>query len=294
MTHTKTISLILILFLPFTLFGCSQEANKDTLKTKSPKSLKTEYEEQTPVDLHFDEYSIIFGFSDETGKNILAISDTLPEPGIYKKTIVDNGDLIPLKFVEQKTGVEDKDYQLTYYNFSNCGGYLFECSDGIVNYKKSVVMLSDKFLSNRKYIKNVSKEKNPLGADVLEQIKILKHKEIKNSFPLVKIDNNRSLYIVNFEIVNDTAMFSFVLVSPNKLVTKDNIAEFDPYGTWRVDDGGVVNPEMFDILAVFESKFGIEIAINWIGAEGDYIEYLIENGNQLEMGKNEYRYTLPN
>src|SRR3972149_11779035 len=110
MTHTKTISLILILFLPFTLFGCSQEANKDTLKTKSPKSLKTEYEEQTPVDLHFDEYSIIFGFSDETGKNILAISDTLPEPGIYKKTIVDNGDLIPIDFVKQKTGVEDKDY----------------------------------------------------------------------------------------------------------------------------------------------------------------------------------------
>lgn len=256
--------------------------------------MKAEYGEQPSVDLNFDEYSIIFGFSDEAGKNILAISDTLPEPGIYKKTIADNGALIPLKYVEQKNGVEDKDFQLTYYNFSNCGGYLFECNDGKVDYKKSIVMLSDRFLSTRKYIQNTSKENNPLGSEVLEKLKELKHKEVKSSFPLVKIDNNNSLYLVNFEIVNDTAMFSFVLVSPDKIVTKDNIAEFDPYGTWRVDDGGIVKPEMFDILAVFESKLGIEVAINWIGAEGDYVEYLIENGNQLEMGKNEYRYTMPN
>ena len=59
-------------------------------------------------------------------------------------------------------------------------------------------------------------------------------------------------------------------------------------------DKGYVKPEMFDVLAVFESKYGIEFAIDWIGSEGDYIEYIIENGNTLEMVKNEYRYTLPN
>ncbi len=191
-------------------------------------------------------------------------------------------------------GDEGKDFQQVYGNFVNCSGYLFETSDHKVDYKNVNILMTDNFLKGRKYIKNVKPKKKTLDKSILDSLESQRGKKIKNSFPIAQIDNRGSLYAVNYELSGDTALFSFVFVSSGNLLIKDNYGEYDPGGTWRAGDNGYVKPEMFEVLAAFQGKDGIEFAIDWKGSEGDYIEYIVENGNLLEMVKNEYRYTLPN
>lgn len=289
MIINKLFSFFLIFFIPLALFACNDYLKPDSLKKS--KSSKTAATEEKLMDIDFDEYSIIFGFSDTNGKDILAISDTLPDPKVYTKTISLEGKIIPVSFINQKKTVEGKDAQQTYNNFTNCGGYLFQTGSGKVDYQKVAVLMTKKFLSERKFIAGILPLTKKLDSNTLKRIEDIKHRKVKNSFPLAKINNDGSLYLVNFEIVNDTAMFSLVLIKENKFLFKDNIADYVSEGTWRVGDAGLVKPDAFQILAAFESKYGVEFAINWLGGEGDYIEYLIENGNTLQAGKNEYRYT---
>jgi hypothetical protein len=257
-------------------------------------ALKTNQSNQQLAQVNFDEYSIVFAFSNTNGKDILAISDTLPDPKLYTHTISEEGKIIPVTYKNKKVGDEGKDFQQVYGNFVNCSGYLFETSDHKVDYKNVNILMTDNFLKGRKYIKNVKPKKKTLDKSILDSLESQRGKKIKNSFPIAQIDNRGSLYAVNYELSGDTALFSFVFVSSGNLLIKDNYGEYDPGGTWRVGDNGYVKPEMFEVLAAFQGQDGIEFAIDWKGSEGDYIEYIVENGNLLEMVKNEYRYTLPN
>lgn len=291
--------LALCLLLPFSLFGCAKDSNpraeKSTLRKEGRMNTQRTNNPAKPfAQLGFDEYSIIFAFSDTNGKDILAISDTLPDPQIYTHTISEEGKIIPVKYQGKKTGDEEKDFQQVYGNFENCGGYLFRATGGRVDYKKVNVLLTDNFLKERKYIKNLLPEKKNIDKAILDSLETSRQKKVKSSFPVAKIDGEGILYAVNYELAGDTAMFSFVFVSRHGLIIKDNYGEYDPGGTWRAGDNGYVKPGMFEVLAAFMGKNGIEIAIDWKGSEGDYIEYLLENGDTLEMVKNEYRYTLPN
>jgi len=299
MPGNKKLIIIISVLISTSLLGCSSELKQGPVKKPSSKEdnntkPQTKYKQETSVQLEFDEYSIVFGFSSTNGIEILAISDTLPDPVLYTHTISIDNKLIPLLYKGEKSGDEEKEFQQVYSNFANCGGYLFETGLGKVDYKKVNILLTDKFLEGRKYICDFSQGKDQLDKDILLMLEETNGKKVKNSFLIIKVDKKGSLFAVNYEISNDSTMFSFVFVEPNKLVIKDNFGEYDPAGTWRFGDKGYVKPDMFDVLAVFESKYGIEFAIDWIGSEGDYIEYLIENGNVLEMTKNEYRYTLPN
>lgn len=291
--------LIICILIPFSIQGCANDLKPGTVK-KTPRikakdnTSKVIYSNKPQVQINFDEYSIVFAFSDTNGENILAISDTLPDPELYKHTISAEGRIIPVTYKEKKTGDENKDFQQVYSNFTNCGGYLFATGKNKVDYRKVNVLMTDDFLKERKYIADLKPEKRQIDKSILDTLASQRGKKVKNSFPIIRIDNKGSLYAVNYELANDSAMFSFVFVSPRGLVVKDNFGEYDPGGTWRVGDKGYVKAEMFEVLAAFESKYGIEFAIDWKGSEGDYIEYLIENGNTLEMVKNEYRYTLPN
>ena len=291
--------LITSLLFSLSIQGCSKGLKPDKVKNisridRNKNVSKNNYSDQQLTQISFDEYSIIFAFSDTNGKDILAISDTLPDPKLYTHTISEEGKIIPVTYRGKKSGDEEKDFQQVYSNFTNCSGYLFETGNQKVGYKNVNILMTDDFLKERKYIKNLKPENKFLDKNILDSLESQMGRKIKNSFPIAKIDNRGSLYAVNYELSGDTALFSFVFVTSGNLLIKDNYGEYDPGGTWRAGDNGYVKPGMFEVLAAFQGKDGIEFAIDWKGSEGDYIEYLVENGNVLEMAKNEYRYTLPN
>lgn len=289
MRNTKSfylLTIFLISFLPSVIYSCQSEGTSDTSGTN-------EYLTKRPVQIDFDKDSIIFSFSDTDGQNILTIDDSLPDPNIYTKTISTDGSLIPVTFTTKKRGTKGKDFRKTYYNFSNCGGYLFKCKNKKVDFDRTNLLISNKFLLNRKFLGIPSPETKPLNKVIADTLQEIKHRKIKSSFPLVKLGKDATLYIVNFEVVNDTAMYSLVLVKPNKLAFQDNYAKYEPDGTWRVDDGGIIDPSAFQVLAQFSSEHRIEFVLDWIGTEGYFTQYIIENGNQLEMVKNGYRYAAP-
>ena len=144
MLKHATLILVISLLVPFTIWGCSSDIKPDGVRktarkiNKEPPVSAKNYVVEPSVQLEFDEYGIIFAFSNTAGKNILAISDTLPDPNLYTHTISEDGKLIPVTFVEKKTGIPDKEFQQVYSNFSNCGGYLFKTGESKTDYKRNI------------------------------------------------------------------------------------------------------------------------------------------------------------
>ncbi|MGA7837261.1 MAG: hypothetical protein WB996_04800, partial [Ignavibacteriaceae bacterium] len=140
--------LIISLLISFTVQGCTKELKPEKLKKASrvdrnKNASKKDYSEQQLTQINFDEYSIIFAFSDTEGKEILAISDTLPDPTLYTHTISEEGKIVPVTYNGKKPGDEEKYFQQVYNNFANCSGYLFETGNQKVDYKNVNILMTD-------------------------------------------------------------------------------------------------------------------------------------------------------
>ncbi len=103
---------------------------------------------------------------------------------------------------------------------------------------------------------------------------------MKDAWGLGRLAPDREFFLVLFERKDDTALFSIVMARPSKLVFLDFPGSYKDEGSvWRVDDGGEVDPQFFDMVLAFESGQGVEFMYSWRGAEGDSIGLVKEAGD---------------
>jgi hypothetical protein len=67
----------------------------------------------------------------------------------------------------------------------------------------------------------------------------------------------------------------------------------DESSVWRVDDGGVFDPGVFDILFVIEGPQGVELGVEWVGAEGVNVRLLQADGTKFRERVAAYFYHAP-
>jgi hypothetical protein len=62
---------------------------------------------------------------------------------------------------------------------------------------------------------------------------------------------------------------------------------------WRVDDGGKFKPNSIRVLFAFEHGSAIELGIEWLGAEGTVLHYLVPKYGKLFKYITESWYQAP-
>ena len=115
---------------------------------------------------------------------------------------------------------------------------------------------------------------------------------VKDTWSLIKVSERGEFYLVLFERKGKKALACITYVASDKLVLMDYYGEDRGNSTWRVDDEGKITPEMFKMIAVFETKDGIEFVVQGYGAEGINIYYQQEIGNIFFPVIHDYRYIL--
>ena len=237
-----------------------------------------------------DSVDVSFGFADSSGQYLLVSEINLLSKYSYY-VVISSGKIFKLDFVEERGEKKQSTGRQTAGNFNNSGGYLFHSPYIKLDPDKTYLIANSDYLSQHTRLSIEPVPYLPLNSDKVEQIEEVKGKQIKSSWQIGKTDDGIILALVLFQPVKDTAFASLVLMENDLSVFDDYPGNLkDEYSVWRVDDNGEFNPQSINVIALFHSPDGYEIARTWAGEEGENSVYLIQKENVFKPIIEYYRY----
>jgi len=237
-----------------------------------------------------DSVNISFGFADSSGQHLLASEiNQLTKDSYY--VVISSGKIFKLDFIEEREEKEGSTGRQTTGNFNNSGGFLFKSLYIKLNPGKTYLIADSDYLSQHSRLSIEPIPYLPLNSDRIKQIEEAKGKPIKSSWQLGRTDDGIILALVLFQPGKDTALTSLVLMKNDLSVFEDYPGDLkDEYSVWRVDDNGEFNPQSINVIALFHSPDGYEIARTWAGKEGENSVYLVQKENIFKPIIEYYRY----
>ncbi|MET3850961.1 hypothetical protein [Paenibacillus sp. OAE614] len=132
-----------------------------------------------------------------------------------------------------------------------------------------------------------------LPEEATARIKQAKGRNIHSQGLIGQIDPDVQLGIVQYDKDGGKPLASLVLITPDTLLFRDFEGTDDPSSTWRVDDGGQMDPQLFYVLFVTRSGPGYTLGYEWWGAEGSNLAVLQQDGGAFRVVQEGGRYTAP-
>lgn len=237
-----------------------------------------------------DSVDISFGFADSSGGFLLADKiNPLLKNSYY--AVVSSGKIFKLDFLEEREEQIESTGRQTANNFNNSGGFLFKSLYIKLDPDKTYLIADSNYLSRHSRLSIEPVSYTPLASGNIEQIEKVKGKPVKSSWQIGKTDDGITLALVLFQPEKDTALACLVLIKNHLSVFEDYPGNLkDEYSVWREDDGGEFNPQSINVIALFRSPDGYEIARSWAGEEGENSVFLIQDGNEFKPVIEYYRY----
>ena len=239
-----------------------------------------------------DSGDVSFGFSDSTGSFLLADKmNPLSKYSYY--TVISSGKIFKLDFINEQQEKKESTGRQTAGNFYNSGGFLFKSPYIKLNSDKTYLIADSSYLSDHIRVSIEPVSYMPLAPNNIKQIESVKRKRVKSSWQIGKTDDGVTIALVLFQPGKDTALACLVLMKNDLSVFEDYPGNLkDEYSVWRVDDGGEFDPQAVNVIALFYSSDGYEIARTWAGEEGENSVFLVQKGNFFKPVINYYRYWM--
>lgn len=240
-----------------------------------------------------------FAYADRTGTRLLGPAD-LPNPTGIARALCPGNDLRPVRFIAVQKGDEKRDSgrQLA-ENFDFEAGTVFRVEGGEIPENNACLLAPKTYLDPRPRtpltrLYATPDERGGCGEELRKRIGAAHRRAVTACWPLARLEKREGVYAVVFERRGKEALAALVLDADQHLRFMDypGNAE-DESSVWRVDDGGEFDPGAFDILFALRGPQGIEIGVEWRGAEGASLRVLRADGDQLREVVEDYFYRSP-
>lgn len=238
-----------------------------------------------------------FAFADRTGERLITIdgeqSSNHSTP--YELAIGDSGTVLKVAFQYAQQADSENDGRATMYNFDHLAGNVYAVIEGTAKPNETYFLLSDENGTADSVLPVNSSEKGRAADDrTVTAIEAAKQRAVVQTELVASIGEDSHLFLAEFERQGDDMLASLVLQKNGELLFHDFPAEYDPGSTWRVDDGGTISAEYFDVMFAGIGENGPIVAITWKGFEGENGFILAQDGGELkETGIQAARYTAP-
>jgi hypothetical protein len=215
--------------------------------------------------------AVAFAFPNEQGTRLLATGE-IARPDALRVALCAGGQQVPVQFEGiQAEGRSSTGRQIP-QNFSNAAGALFRVVGGTVNGGATCVLADEAFLAGATVVPlkrppqtaRCSKAKYP-------QFQSEKNRPVVGCWPIAESTGGIQVAILEFSRRLNQALASLVVADGEQRMYIDYAADFRGPGTdlWRVDDGGEIHAEHFDVVFLLKRGSTYLLAIDWAGAEGD-------------------------
>lgn len=231
-----------------------------------------------------DKLGRLFGFTNESGGLIL-MPGGLPEAANMadvNRAVGENGNILTIKYLKEQKRNENDNGRFTAQNFDNLEGYVFEIIQGAAKGNETYYLVNEGELNTKAVLKSREGDHSEIDTAARAEIEKVKSRKIRSSWEIGKIDPDKTIYLILFEREGEDMLASIVMKAPDKIVFKDYPAKYDASSTWRVDDGGTVYPNMFNILFAAKTENGMLLGLKWTAFEGENTVLLRENDGVFE------------
>ncbi|MCK7580209.1 MAG: hypothetical protein MZV65_34175 [Chromatiales bacterium] len=184
-------------------------------------------------------------------------------------------------------------------NFARQAGQLLSLTDGEVSGDDICLLAPPEFFRAREplpYEPLLAREDqgDECSAPLRGRIAEARKRPLAGCWPVAVIGDEDGAYVVLFERRGPDSLAALVLDRGGRLAFRDYPGNAqDESSVWRVDDGGVFDPGAFDILFVIEGPQGVELGVEWAGAEGANVALLQADGALLRERLAAYFYRAP-
>lgn len=199
--------------------------------------------------------------------------------------------MLQLTYAGFQEGTAQDTGRFTADNFDNIPGWRYTVTEGAPGSGKTYYAAPENALEPA-LLETRPGDGRPLEETAAAELEAEKGRAIQNSWLLAGLGEGAGFYLVLFEPEGEDLLASVVVSGPEGLLSKDYPAQLNGGSAWRVDDGGTMDPSLFQLMFAAEDAQGLALGVSWLGAEGESTVILRQNGLALEeTGPSLYRYT---
>lgn len=238
----------------------------------------------------------VFAFANDKGQKLLADPETAVFAGDEPLIAIGHaGEMLTVRYSGKQQATSEDDGRQTVHNFNNQAGQLYEVTEGAAEPNETYFIIPESQFPAEALL-TIQRVDPQHGADKeeLQEIKESKGREVKQAWPLIELPDGKSVYLVQFVRQGDDMLASLAVKDGDTWLYHDYPATYDPYSTWRVDDGGEVRPELFTFLFAAKSTSGLVLGVQWMGPEGENVSLLTVTDQAIsDLGLSYGRYMSP-
>jgi hypothetical protein len=231
-----------------------------------------------------------FGLSNAKGDQVILLNNDENIPR-QLNAILPSGENCLLTFVEKRTRKPEDTGRQTAKNFDNLGGVVFQTPKECLTGDQTVVLIDPAHLDKHTPVPVKPNDLSPVESADISRIEAARKLKVQSSWNLASLGPDATIALVQFLPQRNKNIAGLVLITKKQIVFEDYRGNTkNNNSVWRVDDGGILNPAAFQILAAFRAPSGIELIRAWAGFEGESAALLREEGAKFLTVLTQYRY----
>lgn len=228
--------------------------------------------------------ALAFSFPNEQGTSLLA-TGAIAKPEILRVALCSSGQQVSVQFERrQPEGAKTTGRQAP-QNFSQTAGAVFRIVGGKVGADATCVLADESVLEGATV---VPLKRPPSSARCAKaaypQFQADKDRPVVGCWPIADSSSGLQVAILEFSRRLTRALASLVVIDGDRRTYIDYPAEFKGPGEtlWRVDDGGEIHAEGFEVVFLLKRGTTYVLAIDWAGAEGNALSvHTADGGGQF-------------
>jgi hypothetical protein len=214
--------------------------------------------------------AVAFAFPNEPGTRLLATAE-IAKPEALHVALCSGGVRVPVQFERRQAEGKGSTGRQTPRNFANTAGSVFRITGGTISADATCVLTDDSFVAGATLVPL----KRPFGEARCAKTKYPdfqadKNRPVVGCWPIAESSGGAQVVVIEFARRLTNALASLVVIDGDRRIYVDYPAQFKGPGDdlWRVDDGGEIHAEGFDVVFLLKRGSTYTIAIDWGGAEG--------------------------
>jgi hypothetical protein len=225
--------------------------------------------------------ALAFAFPNEQGTQLLVTAD-IAKPDALRIALCASGQQLSVQFERRQAEGRNTAGRQAPHNFAQTAGTVFRIVGGKVNPGATCVLAEEAFLTGATVLP--LKRPSPDARCPKSQypnFQVDKGRPVVGCWPIAESAAGARVAIIEFARRLTDALASLVVVDGDRRMYVDYSAQFKGPGDnlWRVDDGGEIHAEGFNVVFLLKRGTTYVVAVDWGAAEGNALSLQIAEGS---------------